>query len=200
MSDELNSYFQNSQRVRSLIGFHEAVRETLTNAMDISDILRAGHVLAVSALDSYVHEISRAAMMEIYDGSRAHVPGYTRFRVSLGNFADHRNFSAARSNIEGDIREQHGYLSFQHPDKIADAIRCVSAVKLWEEVGTLLNLPPKSIKERLILIVDRRNKIAHEADIDPTYGTLWPINYDDVVKTVDFLDSVVSKIDEVVDL
>jgi len=138
--------------------------------------------------------------MEIYDGRRAEVPGYSRFRVNLGNFVGHGDISAARSNIEGDIREQHGYLAFQHPNKIADAIRCVSDVKLWEEVGIRLGLPAGPVKERLVLIVERRNKIAHEADVDPTYGTLWPVHSTDVIGVIDFLDRVASAIDEIVGL
>jgi hypothetical protein len=41
----------------------------------------------------------------------------------------------------------------------------------------------------LALIVDRRNKIAHEADIDPSFpGQRWPIDramVDDMVSTVE---------------
>lgn len=198
MSSQIDAYLANSRRVRSLIGFHDATRAGLTSAIDISDVLRAAHVLAVSALDSFVHERVRAALMQIYDGLRADVPGYSRFRVNLGNFVGHSAISAARSNIEGDIREQHGYLSFQHPDKIADAIRCVSDVKLWEEVGNRLGLPAKDIKDRLVLVVDRRNKIAHEADIDPTYGLPWPIHSADVLGVVDFLDRIAWAIDDIV--
>jgi hypothetical protein len=74
------------------------------------------------------------------------------------------------------VREKHSWLSFQHPDRIADAIRLVSSVKLWEEVGNELGISAKDAKLRLELIVDRRNKIAHEADMDPTNpGFRWPI-------------------------
>lgn len=200
MSRQLSAYLANSARVRSLIGFHEATIVGLTSAIDISDMLRAGHVLAVSALDSFIHELVREALMEIYDGRRPEVPGYTRFRVTLGSFVGHAALSSARVNIESDIREQHGYLAFQHPDKIADAVRCVSDVKLWEEVGSRISLPAKSVKMRLSLIVERRNKIAHEADVDPTFGTLWPIHSVDVLSTVDFLDDLTRAIDDIVTL
>lgn len=200
MSRQFYAYLENSYRVRALVSLHDYVRGALTSAIDTSDILRAAHVLSVSALDSYIHEIVRAALMDIYDGRRAGVRGYSRFRVNLGNFVGHDDICSARTNIEGDIREQHGYLAFQHPDKIADAIRCISDVKLWDEVATRLNLPAKAVKERLILIVERRNKIAHEADIDPTYGTLWPVHSNDMMGVIDFIDSIVSEIDEIIAL
>lgn len=47
----------------------------------------------------------------------------------------------------------------------------------------------KDIKDRLDLIVDRRNKIAHEADIDPSYpDTRWPIDEQLVSDTVGFIE------------
>jgi hypothetical protein len=198
MSLALSSYMENSRRVRLLIGFHDSCRKNLTAIIDISDILRAAHVMIVSALDSYVHDVVRTALMRIYDGRRPSVAGYQKFRISIASFQGHNEIATARDNVEAEIRSQHSYATFQHPDKIADAIRLVCDLKIWEEAAIGLGLSSKSIKERLSLIVDRRNKIAHEADIDPTYGTLWPIYSQDVIGTVDFIDEIVTEIDRIV--
>jgi cellulose biosynthesis protein BcsQ len=51
------------------------------------------------------------------------------------------------------------------------------------------------VKQRLSLIVDRRNKIAHEADLDPTYPKArWPISRIDVDNVVEFLVQIVEAI------
>ena len=43
----------------------------------------------------------------------------------------------------------------------------------------------------LSLMVDRRNKIAHEADIDPSYpGQRWPIDRLQVECTADLLEEI----------
>lgn len=101
--------------------------------------------------------------------------------------------------LEDEIRERLGYQSFQQADKIADAIRCISDKKLWDEVANKMSKPTKDIKQQLNSIVDRRNKIAHEADIDPTFniGTRWYI--DDVLAgdAVDFIEQVVESIHQV---
>ncbi|ACB51505.1 unknown [Crocosphaera subtropica ATCC 51142] len=101
--------------------------------------------------------------------------------------------------LEAEIRETLSYQSFQQPDKIADAIRLISDKKLWDEVGNNMNKPAKDIKQQLTLIVDRRNKIAHEADIDPTYniGNRWPIDEILVSETVDFIEEVVENIHQI---
>ena len=72
--------------------------------------------------------------------------------------------------LEDEIRERLGYQSFQQPDKVADAIRLISDKKLWDELSIQRGEPARDIKQQLSSIVDRRNKIAHEADIDPTFN------------------------------
>lgn len=63
-------------------------------------------------------------------------------------------------------------------------------------MGTRLGTSHQDIKGQLSLIVERRNKIAHEADIDPTYeiGRRWEINEELVLEAVDFLQKIVETI------
>ncbi|MHA6903694.1 HEPN domain-containing protein [Ralstonia syzygii subsp. celebesensis] len=97
--------------------------------------------------------------------------------------------------LESEIRERHSFLSFQQPDKIADAIRLFSGVRLWSEVAARLGHDESSTKATLRLIVDRRNKIAHEADIDPSFpGSRWPIGEADAAQCKDFLSGLVEAI------
>ena len=177
-------------RVRDLIAVHNSVQVISTPALDLSDILRAALVLSVSALDYYVHEVVRLGMLEIYSGSRSEPPAFSRFQVSLGSTRSLDNL------LEDEIRQRHSYKSFQQPDNIAEAIRLIADKKLWEEVGNLMDRPAKDIKQELSIIVDRRNKIAHEADIDPTFdlGNRWSINEELVNDAVDFIEQVVESI------
>ena len=177
-------------RVRDLIAVHNSVKVISTSALDLSDILRAALVLSVSALDYYVHEVVRLGMLEIYNGSRSEPPAFSSFQVSLGSTRSLNNL------LEDEIRQRHSYKSFQQPDKIADAIRLISDKKLREEVGSVMNRPAKDIKQELSIIVDRRNKIAHEADIDPTLdlGDRWSINEKLVNDAVNFIEQVVESI------
>jgi RiboL-PSP-HEPN len=101
--------------------------------------------------------------------------------------------------LESEIRERLGYFSFQQADKIADAIRYISDKKLWDEVASSLGKPTKDIKQQLNSIVDRRNKIAHEADIDPTFniGSRWNIDELLTGDAVDFIEQVVEGIHQI---
>jgi RiboL-PSP-HEPN len=101
--------------------------------------------------------------------------------------------------LESEIRERLGYQSFQQADKIAEAIRYISDKKLWDEVAIQMNKSAKDIKQQLNSIVDRRNKIAHEADIDPTFniGSRWNIDELLVGDAVDFIERLVESIHRV---
>lgn len=245
MQFALDQFRISIQRVRDLIAIHNSVKAQATAALDLSDILRAALVLAVSALDYYVHEVVTLGMLEIHRGIRPEpaVPrntsqsAFSRFQVSLGNAREDRKVALdiaswvvteiqqsqgdefleqshpishlipiisnsilnklnSTSWLESEIRENLSYKSFQEPDKIADAIRYISDKKLWEEVARNSGKRDQDIKQTLKLIVDRRNKIAHEADIDPTLsiGNRWSIDELMLNDTVNFIEQVVESI------
>jgi hypothetical protein len=154
-----------------------AVSQLTTSAVDVSDIFRAQIVLGVSALDHFVHELTRVGMIETSTGGRPKTDAFSRFQVPLSAVELALSGQSHDGWLGDAIRERHSWLSFQYPDKIADAVRLFSPVQLWDAVGRELALPSERVKLRLRLIVDRRNKIAHEADIDPTNpGFRWPID------------------------
>ncbi|SCB46523.1 HEPN domain-containing protein [Rhizobium multihospitium] len=201
MQTALDQFYANITRVKALVGLHNSLKKQTTAALDVSDLLRACHVMCVSAVDHYIHEVARIGMMETFDGLRAPTPAFNRFRLGMSCIVFATSPTVSRSNIESDIREQHSYLSFQQPDKIADAIRLVTESKLWEQVAALVSSDAKSVKDRITLIVDRRNKIAHEADLDPTYpNSRWPIDTTDLEATISFVEDIILAIHLIVEL
>lgn len=249
MQSALNQFRISIGRVRDLVALYSFVQTQSTSALDTSDMLRAALVLAVSALDYYVHEVVTLCMMEIHRGQRSEpVPprnteqsAFSRFRVSLGGARQDRlaaidlatwleiELQQTQENtffqqphtvsslipiiasslqskldnaawLESEIREQLGYQSFQSAEKIAGAIRYISDKKLWNEVSELMNIPAQTIKERLSSIVDRRNKIAHEADINPSFGIgeRWEIDSVLASDAIDFVERLVEAIHEVI--
>ncbi len=248
MFSALNQFRISIARVRDLIAIYTSVRNQSTPALDLSDVLRAALVLAVSAMDYYVHEVVTLGMLEIHRGQRPEPPpsrnstqsAYSRFRVSLGGARQERLIaidigswleneiqqsqssaflqqshtipsllpilSSSITNklnsstwLEDEIRAQLGYQSFQRPDKIADAVRMISDKRLWEEVANQIGISERDVKQQVIAIVERRDKIAHEADIDPSYGigNRWPIDEILVNDAVNFIESVVEAIHKI---
>ncbi len=196
MQSAFDQFAISISRVRDLIAVHNSFKARATGALDLSDILRAALVLAVSALDYYVHEVVRLGMLEIHRGQRPEPSAFSKFQVSLGSARQGSQASAIDAWLEDEIRQRHSYKSFQTWRNIADAIRLISDKKLWDEVAILTGQPVEDLKRELNLIVDRRNKIAHEADIDPTLnlGNRWMIDEGLVSDAVDFIEKVVQSI------
>lgn len=192
----IDSFRANISRARELGELFNALSAIATPALSVNDLLRAQIVMAVSALDHYIHEIVRQSMVAIYDGTRPQVPGFSKFQVSL--LEAKASIPAASSAwVDNAIRQSHSFLSFQHPDKLADAIRLVHSGPIWPALEARIGIPASDLKERLKLIVDRRNKIAHEADVDPSYpGMRWPISYRDSTSATDFLETLVEAIND----
>lgn len=197
MQSAIDVFRASVARARHLGGVHKAVTAITTVALESSDILRAQIVLIVSALDYYVHEVTLLGMIEVYEGKRSAPDAFAKFKVTIGAVP---SAPGAHSGwFANEVRERHSFLSFQQPDKIADAIRMFSGAKLWNAVSGKLGVDELSVKTQLKLIVDRRNKIAHEADIDPSYpGARWPITEQDVNSSIDFIEQVVEALHEVI--
>jgi hypothetical protein len=187
----LDAFEVNLQRVRDLHAIRASFEGQVAPTVDLSDLLRAEVVLAVSALDHFVHELARLGMLECWSGTRACTDAFNRFNLPLSVSSAIQRGATAATVLDNEIRAKHGFQTFQHPDKIADAVRLFSDVRLWDAVSTQLGEEPRSVKGSLVLIVERRNKIAHEADIDPSYpGQRWPID-------VSLVEGMFSRIDAI---
>lgn len=166
----LDLFRENIRRSRDLVALFRAMQAQTTVALDLSDVLRAALVMSVSALDHFVHEVVRQGMLEAYRAERARTPAFLRFPATLDGVFQALEQPDSDVWLEIQIRERHGHQSFQTPDHIADALRLVSEVALWNEVARQLGMPSREVRDTLNLIVQRRNKIAHEADLMPDYA------------------------------
>jgi len=177
MKAAIEQFRTNIERVRNLGAIYQVLEAQTTEILDLSDILRSELVLAVSALDYYIHEVVRLGILEAYHGRRTQTSACLRFRVTLGSALQGISTPASDGWLEDQITNAHSYQSFQDPDKIADAIRLISDAELWNVVANYLGMSSQYVRQKLKLVVNRRNQIAHEADMDPSYGGRpWPIN------------------------
>ena len=199
MKSSHSGFTTNISRSRDLRALVITVKAATGDVLDLTDVLRASIVSAVSAFDTFIHEITRIGMVDIFLGRRPKTDAFGRFPISMDNVLLVVATPGHTKWLEEEIRRQHSWLSFQQPDKVADAIRLFCGKELWKEVGDRLGIDPKSAKNQLALIVDRRNKIAHEADMDPTSpGSRWPIDEVVVQEAIDTLELIGNAIFDVV--
>ena len=142
-------------------------------------------------MDLYVHELVSQKMNEIFEGLRPPCAGFMRF--SIPSDAMMRIRSAATladecAAFDLEVRSRLGFSTFQNPEKIAEGIRLISDIGLWNEIASFQGATPatqanwaKAVKLELSLIVERRNKIAHEGDLQPGAPRIpWAIHRADL--------------------
>jgi hypothetical protein len=185
---------------------HAYLATHTTEAIPVDELLRAEWVARVSAVDLYVHELIAQRMVMSFEGTLPRTNQFQAFHLPLETIERIRaapSDSAASSAFDLEVREQLSIVTYQDPDKIADGVRLCSSVELWNAVAEHQGATPaqrvdeaKRIKRQLRAIVDRRNKIAHEGDLQPTLPvTPWPIAQADLVLVSTFLEGLVRSID-----
>lgn len=193
MTSIKSTFDSNIQRARDLGTLHAAMDSLTTNALDTSDLLRSQIVMAVSSMDHYVHQLVKLGVVQIFTGQRSSTTGYSKLRINISHFTG--GFPSGTQWLEEEVDGIHGHLSFQQPDKIADAIRVIYDQPLWPAVAGHLGSDVRDVKLELNLVIDRRNKIAHESDIDPTYpGQRWPISRSVADNAVNVVDKITTSI------
>src|SRR5437899_12649827 len=118
-----NRFADNIGRARDLRALFGNLTATMAGTLDLTDILRAAIVSAVSAFDTFIHEITRIGMVEIFQSARPTTDAFGRFPISMENVLLVVATPGHTKWLEDEIKRQHGWLSFQQPDKVADAVR-----------------------------------------------------------------------------
>lgn len=188
---------------------HAYLARNVSAVVHPEEILRAEWVARLSALDLYIHELVAQRMVHIFEGRLPATPAYLQFKVPTETLDRIRHAATtveASMAFDLEVRSQLSRATFQHPDNIADAVRQCSTVQLWNEVAVNLGATQqnkidmaRNIRTNLSLMVARRNKIAHEGDLQPTISRdPWPISQADLSFVATQIESIVRAIDCVV--
>jgi hypothetical protein len=195
MDETIKQFHYNMNRVKNMGVIYSSIKSQTTQILDLSDILRAELVFAVSCLDQYIHEVVRIGMIEAYDGKRKQTASFLQYNCSLNSILVSHQYKDSKDWLDIEIRKHHGWKSFEHPKKISEAISLITEKDIWEEIGKSINEDPRNIKKELSLIIDRRNKIAHEFDLDPTFRNCrWEIDLLLVDKSIAYIEKIVDSI------
>jgi hypothetical protein len=159
--------------------------------------------MRVSALDLYVHEVVSQNLLQIFQGIRPVCPGYSKLQISSDSLMRiHANGPGlvSDSTFDLEIRTKLARATYQFPDDVADGIRMVSPIELWNEIvkhhgagPAMVKTEAAILKGELTQIVNRRDKIVHEGDLQPSIPRIpWPIARQDA-------DHVKTTIERIVD-
>jgi len=182
----LESTFRSSiVRSKALCDLQDYLAKNYSGALDSTDMLRASLVLSVSAFDYLVHEIIRIETIRRFKLKRSIDRINIPFNILNSDVSD------IETRLDAHVREVNSYKSFVDPGKFSEAIGCFVSTP-WEKIATEMGISADQIKSRVRAIYRWRNRIAHEADINPVLSgiELWPIDKFDVVSAIRDIEGV----------
>ncbi|MBZ6103169.1 hypothetical protein [Streptomyces olivaceus] len=179
--------------------------------IDIDDFYRAAWVQAVAAIDHWLHEevLRRVAELTARDSPEM-PPQLRRYELPL-----HRVEAVRRGEVDlseavvEHLREKLAVQALQHPGKISEVLKLVTERKVWYEAAGCINehffqgrttFNEKTLRSRYLEITQRRNRIAHDADlVDGDLKKRRSIDANEVTDAIDWIERIALAIAHVLD-
>lgn len=198
MIQGLNNFNQNLSQVRQYGALYDLIVQHLPVLTAHADsLLRAEWVMAVSSFDTYIHDIVRIGIMQIYHGTRPSCNGCDAYPMSFKTLKQVESFTSSTDKdiaLESEIRKINEKDSYQSPKSIEYAMSLIGISNIWTRVSLAMGMSANDVKLKLGLIVKRRNKIAHESDFDYLSASQISITKNDVDDVVSFIERLVNAI------
>lgn len=160
-------------------------------SLDTTELLRAEYVLCVSALDHYIHHRVRDGLINIFN-SGTHDMGAVRISLKVVKLMMNENNIEERTKIlDAELKNILSKDSYQSPSSIEAAFSLIDINKIWSKIANYTDYSADDLKKKLSLIINRRNKIAHESDIDYVTGIKNVIDRDMLIDVISFIQKFV---------
>ena len=210
MNNYLTLFDNNVAQARSLSTIYINLRDGV-HIEDVynNNLLKAQLVNVVSAFDMFIHGIVKKGVIEIFNKTRKETPKFQSFafqaktilkliEVMSPGFMPSSSDDIPDVILEKELSDKLSFMSFQSPDKVTDALSLIWGEPYKMQVlavdmkisGCNNNEKANNLKQELTTIIQRRNQIAHEGDINPATQLPRSIELSDVNKASDFIASL----------
>lgn len=202
MHNAITQFRNNIVSVKELDKIYSLVSEKFPLLkVEISEILRAEIVLTVSAMDCFIHDLVRLGMLDTFKGNRVASKSFPKFNVSMKSLLrviDANTPSEQQAYLESEIRRINSADSYQSPKSIEYALQLINIKSIWVLISPKMQKPAEDIKNELSLIINRRNKIAHEADYDSVNMSKFPIDQQTTNDIISFIEQFCESINQII--
>jgi hypothetical protein len=208
---QFEAFMTNLSYARRMVKAGRMLTPFRSPTIDIDDFYRAAWVQAVAALDHWLHEevLRRVAELTLQD-SPSMPPQLQRYELPLHRVEAVRRGEVTLSEaVVEHLRDKLAVQALQHPGKIAEVLKLVTEKKVWYEAAGCINkeffqgrttFNEKTLRSRYLEITQRRNKIAHDADlIDGDLKQRRPIDEAEVTDAIDWIERIALAIAHVLD-
>lgn len=191
---------KNIEGIKELNALYPALCSKLSSLNHLDDILRSEVVLLVSALDNFVHDVVRDVIVELFIHEKT-FKQLDKFSIQLSSFGQMLNSSRDERSqfLKIAVEKELSNKSFQSPTNIEKILKSLSIGNLWNLLDKKMG-SSRDVKKELGLIINRRNKIAHEADLVDKRGVKKnEIKKEDVDEMILFIEKFVKALYEIIE-
>lgn len=197
MDNIIEIYEKNILSINNSLSIYQYLQKQAKN-LDATILLRAQLVLIVSAFDTYVHSLVIYRVLEEFFSAKNEIVVKLDIPIELMYEIKKSESDVQRSKLHAFLVKELSKDSFQSPKSIEYALSIIGISKIWTQLSEKMSMNADEIKRTLSLIVNRRNKIAHESDWNKLTNTYENIEIDDVILCRDFINKLVYAINSIV--
>ncbi len=200
MIKPIEQFRNNILEVRKIHYIYQYLTTTMIEGIDIDGLLRTEIVFSISALDQYIHQAIIFEMENILINNKSIPISFSKLLIGADIVSALLNDDSINhiELIKSDIQNKLSWRSYQHPEKINEGIKMVSDKDIWDLAAVLLHAEKNVIKQKLSLIVKRRDCIVHEADYDPVSFGQYYIDNIIAVDSVNFITQLIYAFDSII--
>ncbi|WP_141018299.1 HEPN domain-containing protein [Azoarcus sp. DD4] len=188
-----------------------AEHQNLPDPQILNDLRRTAVVMAVAAIDSYMHWLVFRRLSDVR--REGDLPkSLAKLSVPFSDLASLADalIAARRANreirpwvqVKNSVQKELLRETFQSYEQVANALALSGVEKGWSRTAVKIGCTANDIKERLNRIVHRRNQVVHEGDITrasrPQNLKYNSVAHDSVVDDVTWIEALLTAIEEVV--
>lgn len=167
----------------------------------LDEILRAQLVQIISSFDTFIHDCVRIGIVShfIHGGASSNL--LKTYPIPYEDFCTINTISSTNAKalyLDGVIKKINSKDSYQSPTSVEYALGLIGVDKLWARVAPGMGMSAYDVKLELANIVNRRNKIAHESDLDALGVSLNPITPGEIDHVMSFIYELVIQIFHIV--
>ncbi|MFC5180779.1 hypothetical protein [Actinomadura harenae] len=170
---------------------------TSDHAPHPDDLYRAAWTQATTALDHWLHEAIIDYIVAHTDDTTWERPkGLNALKMDFGHAEELSGPRQKRIVIQEFLRKELNRSTYQRSAVISDGLRLavhLNGGQIWASIGAPCNMSANEAISWHDAIVDRRNKIAHRADLDDQ-GRRTPMSAAEAQGTLDWITHVGSEV------
>lgn len=197
MSNAKISFENNILNISNSVSIYKYLNEKAQN-LDSTILLRSQYVLIVSALDTYIHSAITNRIVDLFFSQNSNFNVNVDIPLSTVFSMKNSDEIMQRQILLSCLKKKFSKDSYQSPKSIEYICSVLEIKHIWKEIGQKIGKNAEDTKNQLALIINRRNKIAHESDWNESTRQYETITLQTVLDCQKFIKEFVLALDDLI--